>query len=392
MIRKLWRPEKIQRRVDNVEDGLIKLFQIISEKENLELGSIALVPLARRGVSLLPIMNNESIEKNRLLSLLEEFGYIEKYPLFPEINKILEFDTILLFDDICKHGNSFKSYQAYLCDLEETFKAKSFIWSSYLIKSNIMKDMKEERGERKIYAMIKSEETAFESEIQNVFEFISCKGEIIDPDHMFVRIEFQERQDFFALWEELNAILESGCVLVEDGMNFLHPTKKELGIFVKENRKEKLENLGFRFPEFIEKIEIAKFRMVFELDPLEEEEDRIFARRLVAVPILNPVVDLNRFSSDECKIWKPRFQFCRDNIIHEGICDRRFVHKIPYLIENYYHPRFDCIIYNLVKDFSDHFLNNITRLVKCKMSINEKWIHQERFSKFLEEFDIFRPE
>lgn len=393
-MKRLLRPTEISKRIGSVEKELITLFLEIKEERNLEFENISLIPLMRRGKSLLPNIKRKTTVKSDLASILQKFGYFEEYAFFPSIRKIMEFDTVLIFDDICRHGEQLKEYESYLKDLSEDpafLEHKDIIWVTYLAEREIVElTNKQLEKKKKIYTRITSStKKDFTREVQRVFESITCRGEIIDPDHMFVEIKFKEKQNFLALWEGLEKVAQDEfCILIEDGIDFIHPERKKLGLFVKGTDKKRtlVENLGFSFPECVEKIEIAKLRMLFELELSEKDEKSVFTQNAVVVPIINPVIDEEKFWSMSCEHWESTYQFCKKWQSFRGKCNREFEWKVDYL-KKYHNPRYDCIICSLVKNFSDYFYGKIKASFEGKPDEREIWVHRDREIEFLERND-----
>ncbi len=397
MIMKLERPVEIQERIDKIEKDLADFFSEIMEKNNLDFSEIAFIPLSRRGVGLLPDIGKTAAEENILVNVLRQFGHFEKYSLFPLLDKISKFDTIVVFDDVCLTGRHLNRYVKYLEELGSIYpplKNKNIMKATYLINKDTMKKEKRDKKENndgKIQAKMILDDENFQGKVSNIFELIACRGEIIDPDHMFIEVELDNKQEFFTIWGHLEEIAQKNHFkLVEDGINFLHPARKKLGLYVEGDKKASLEGLGFEFPGFIEEIEIAKFRMVFELELSEGVRDiSVFTKKFEAVPILNPVIDNSRFSPESCdEYWESDLQLCKLGLISKEKCKKKGKPSIDYLAEknNYYSPGYDCIIYNLVKPFSDYFLNEIKSFLEENIKReNIEWLHVERLIKFWQE-------
>ncbi|MBU7038379.1 MAG: hypothetical protein HXS52_10645 [Theionarchaea archaeon] len=395
MTMELRRPSKIQEKINEVENDLACLFSEIAEKENLDFAEIALIPLPRRGAGLLPDIKRIDGERSSLISILEEFGYLEEYPLFPLFERISDFRMILIFDDLCRRGTHFAEYGEYLQELDKIFgfmNEKRIVLATYLLHKNRWN--REKNLKQGIYAKKILDKEPFDREVSNIFLTIACRGEIIDADHELIEAEFSEKQEFFTLWKELEKIAkENHCELVEDGIDFLHPKRKKLSFFVSGDeasleKKEVLEeHMDLRFPKFIEGIKIAKFRMVFELE-LSEDCKGVFTTRLEAVPILNPIIDNTKFSPELCrKYWKPYCGFCKEGVISEEECKKKQKPRIDFLRKYYHNPGYDCMICNLVEPFSNHFCKEIGDLFKESVlrggiTFKSRWLHRDRLFEF----------
>lgn len=408
MIMKLERPDKIQEKIDGIENGLADLFSNIAKQNNLDLSEIALVPLFRRGAGLLPDIVKARDKENSLVSILEKFGYIEKYALFPSINKISNFNTILIFDDVCRGGTHLNEYKNYLEELGRIFpqlEDKNVIRAAYLIRKNAWeKEIQNKKGyNTKIYYKKSLDGVKFDYEISNIFLTIACRGEIIDPDHKFVEVSLKNKQNFFKLWRDLEEIAKNNhCKLIEDGINFLHPARKKLALFVTAKNKESidkkphLEDLDFEFPEFVEEIEIAKLRIVFELE-LSKSKKEVFTSKFEMVPILNPIIDNNKFSPELCsRYWESNSQFCKKGIISKEECREKREPRIDFLRRYYYNPGYDCIICNLVEHFSCYFFGKVEHLLEGNIEGDKVgegvWYHRDRLHELWKRLDGFQLE
>ncbi len=383
------RPTRVQDTIKMINRELLELFQRMKDDKDLEISKTALIPLARRGIGILPRLNDEEYQENELICILREFGYYEKYALFPHKEKLRKCDAVVIFDDVCESGRSLTQYREYFLHysskLNLHYSKEDTKTAAYIVKEDakriVEKDTKKEfELDYHLGRSLSGEK--YEEKILELYMVIASKGAILDPDHMLIKANFGKKKDFFDVWDKLEKIAESNnCDLVEDGIEFLHPEKKKLGLYVQGDIKENLINWGMTFPDFVTKIDIAKFRMVFNLE-LGEKDDRrtIFTTGFEAVPIINPII--KNFSVDTClNSWCPSFKFCENNIISREFCRHEYEPHSDYLIDNYYHPRYDCIIGDLVMQFREHLWERITGQLKDIKPPKVKWRHQERVTK-----------
>lgn len=386
----LQRPSRIQETIERTEKELLeKIFQRIKDDKKLNISETALIPLARRGIGILPRMDDKRSQKNDLVHILNEYGYYERYTLFPSIEKLSKCRTVVVFDDVCETGRSLKQYREYLINLANKlenldYNEKNIKTAAYII------DKEKEKEYEPDYLGILLGGKEYERKILELYMVIASRGAILDPDHMLIRADFKEAEDFFDVWDELKRIAESNhCDLVEDGIEFLHPTRKKLGFYVKKDMKKNLENLGLNFPDFITKIDIAKFRMVFNLKLVENGiKKSVLTTGFEAVPIVNPFINKKKFSVEKClSSWCPFSRFC-DSLISREYCSKgKYQPDVEYLRKNYYHPRYDCIIEELVRQFKNHFLEEIESTFGDSVIIHQpEWFHQDRLKTQWQKF------
>jgi len=375
------RPTRVQIAIERTEKELIELFQQIKEDKDLDITKTALIPLARRGIGILPRVDEEEPQERDLVNILKEFGHYERYALFPHKKKLEKCNTVIIFDDVCESGKSLKEYRKYFLHFSKVlglcFKKENIKIAAYVVKADTNRKI-----EVDYYLGRSFEGEEYEGKIIDLYMIIASKGAILDPDHMLIKAKFGEKRDFFNVYDELEKIAEShNCDLVEDGIEFLHPSRKKLGLYVQEDIRENLVNHGLTFPDFVTEIDIAKFRMVFNLEVEGKKgKKKVFTSGFEAVPIINPII--RNFSVNIClNSWCSTFKFCKRGIISREFCSHEYRPQQKYLEKNYYHPRYDCIIGNIVSQFKEYFWDLITHQFEDIKLPKVEWLHQYRVRK-----------
>jgi hypothetical protein len=375
----------VENAITRLEGKLLELFQCI--ENDLDISRTALIPLARRGVGVLPRIDAEKSKVSSLIRILAKFGYYEKYALFPLLEELKKYDNILIFDDVCESGATLLNYEEYLTDLANKFgvnlDGKNIRFAAYVRKRSIGAILKHLLSflslRRRIHCACSFHGHDYEEEIFNLYMVIASRGAILDSDHMFIKANFSEKKDFFDVWDQFEEIAKSSyCDLVEDGIEFLHPERKKLGLYVKNDAMKTLKDLGMTFPDFITGIDIAKFRIVFNIE-FEEKNGRkaVSTTGFEATPIVNPII--KNFSVSSClSSWCPSFRFCENGILSREFCCHDYSPQLKYLSDNYYHPRYDCIIGNLTKQFNSYICEEIKGQFKNITFSKMEWLHQER--------------
>lgn len=385
----LLRPTLIQNAVKEVEKELFeKIFKPMKEKRSLDLSETVLIPLARRGIGILPIMNGNESEESQLRETLNEFKYCEEYSLLPSMDQLARCNNIVIFDDVCASGKGLCSYKQYLERLMEStgiFSSNSesnIETAAYIVKKGKKQILKPD------YRSIESDGTEYYKNILRLYLVIASRGSILDPDHMFVKFSFAREEDFSEIWTKLGEIARStNSDIVEDGIEFLHPSRKKIGFYVRKTKGMRLLQEKLDLPDFVTSIDIAKFRMVFNLRLHMEGSIKVTTASFEAVPIINPVISRQLFSVEKCfQDWCPSFRFCEKEIITAECCSNgRYVPQTEYLEKNYYHPRYDCIIGEIVKRFNDFFLDEIKKELEVEIQ-ETRWFHQERIKSYWNQY------
>ena len=374
------RPTRVENAIKRADKELVELFQKIRDDKKLDMSKTALIPLTRRGIGILPRLDEEESQENDLINILKEFGYYEEYALFPHKKKLEKCSTVIIFDDVCESGRSFYKYREYFLHFSKAsdlcFERKHIKIAAYVVKVSASKKVKVD------YHLEPLEGEKYENKIIDLYEVIASKGAILDPDHMLISAEFEKKKNFFNVQDHFEEIAKSNnCDLIEDGIEFFHPRKKKIGLYVRKNIRENLVSHGLSFPDFVTEVDIAKFRMVFDLEiGGERGKEEVFTTGFKAVPIINPII--RDFSVDAClNSWCPSFRFCEKDIISKEFCSRKYRPEPKYLIENYYHPRYDCILGNIVSQFKKYFWGLIACQFEDIKPPKVKWHHQYRVRK-----------
>lgn len=374
------RPTRVENAIKKVDMELVELFQKIRDDKKLDMSKTALIPLTRRGIGILPRMDEEESQENDLVNILKEFGHYEEYALFPHKKKLEKCSTIIIFDDVCESGRSFYEYREYFLHFSEAlglcFERENIEIATYVVKGGAGKKVKVN------YHLEPLEGERYENKIIDLYDVIASKGAILDPDHMLISAKFEKKKDFFNVQENFEEIAESNnCDLIEDGIEFLHPGKKKIGLYVRENIRENLTSHGVSFPDFVTEVDIAKLRMVFNLEiEGKKGKEEVLTTGFKAVPIVNPII--RDFSVDVClSSWCPSFRFCEKNIMSKEFCSRKYQPEPKYLKKNYYHPRYDCILGDIVSQFEKYFWGLITHQFGDIRLIRKEWHHQCRVRK-----------
>lgn len=379
------RPSRTGNTIETAEKELLKLFQDIAD--DFDISKTALIPLSRRGIGILPKMDEGETQENDLILILKGFGYYERYELFPLLEKLRKCNTIVVFDDVCESGTTLLNYERYLIDLTNrlklNFNRKNIRFATHVRKKSLRNILMHIPSALSLFGRIYSASflrgNEYEEKILDLYMAIASRGAILDADHMLIKASFDGKKDFFEVWERFEEIAKTNfCDLVEDGIEFLHPKRKKLGLYVQENIKKNLIDLGLTFPDFVVGIDIAKFRMVFNLE-FEEKGGKIavYTTGFEGVPIINPII--KDFSVDAClSSWCPSFRFCENGLISREFCSHEYLPHSKYLSENYRHPRYDCIVGDLVRQFEEHIWEEIRSQFEDILPPSVEWLHLDR--------------
>ena len=140
MNQRLRRPNNIQEAIEKTEKELLEFFQRIRDDREIDISKTVLVPLARRGTCILPIIDDEESQENELARIMKEFGFYERCSLFPSLDALSRFESIIIFDDVCMSGISLDKYKKYLIHLARKlglhYDSESIKLAAYIIEKN----------------------------------------------------------------------------------------------------------------------------------------------------------------------------------------------------------------------------------------------------------------
>ena len=140
------RPNRVENAIKGVNKELVELFQGIRDDKNLDMSKTTLIPLTRRGIGILPRLDEEKSQENDLINILKEFGHYEEYALFPHKKKLEKCSTVIIFDDVCESGRSFYEYREYFLHFSKAlglcFERENIEIAAYVVKGSASKKVK----------------------------------------------------------------------------------------------------------------------------------------------------------------------------------------------------------------------------------------------------------
>lgn len=262
------------KRISNVKSSLL---QFIKERLLPELKkykhNLVLLPTMRKGYTIFKHLCEE-VDLNGIE--IEYSGFLNK--------ERFNGKKVLLLDDAVEKGNVLYGYYCKLKDIgvdENNILMATYLMNNNAVESEIFR--KHIKNRLIVEPMKKLSDEDFHKEVSDILMYIASLCEIIDPDHLLIKIRFVNS----LLPENVMEILESLRIgqIFEPNFDYLHPNKKKITLSF--NTEEYKELTHQTLPNHIKGIDICKIRFIFDL---YKENDIYKAQISSIVPIVLPKI------------------------------------------------------------------------------------------------------